>query len=399
MKTTLMPNTAERAPGAAGPTEAQRVVHLVPSLEIGGLERVVYEMVLESRALAPTVVCLTQLGALGVELQARGIPVQVLGMERGPLVTLGRLCVRLRSLRPAVLHCHNLLSHLYGGLAARLCRIPHVVLTKHGAFLPSSGFSWHLNRWLLKRSHVVAVSAEIRARMTGLIPPNGTGSLRYIPNGISLTPYSRLPDRREARRRLGWSETDYLLGMVARLSEGKDHPGLLQALQRVRQTVPQARLILVGDGPMRERIEGTIRQLELDDAVVLLGERRDIPQILAALDVFVLASESEGIPLTILEAMAADLPVLATAVGGIPEVVIPDETGLLVPPQSPQLLADAILTLLRDPNRARRMGAAGCNRVKQQFDVKKVVGSYEALYERLCVQESAAKTRTLTADS
>jgi glycosyltransferase involved in cell wall biosynthesis len=378
------------AANLAGPVQREtvrvpplRVVHLVRSLEVGGLERVVCDLVGLKQNLETNVVCLLTLGPLGEALRAQGVPVQVLGMRGGKLLTLARLAACLRSLRPQVLHCHNLIAHMYGGLVRRFCRIPHMVLTKHGAYPPTGLVTGPLNRWLLQRTHIVAVSPEIQTVMAGLRRPGVPGSLRYIPNGISLVPYADLPPRAQARSRYGWSANSFLAVIVARLNEEKNHLGLLHAFDQVRQAAPQARLIVIGDGPMRPAIEESIRQRGLTDAVELLGERHDVPDLLAAMDAFVLSSATEGIPLTVLEAMAAGLPVVATAVGGIPQVVLAEETGCLVPPGSPEALAAALGRLIDDPALAQRLGDAGRQRVQEHFSLQRMAADYESLYRQL----------------
>jgi glycosyltransferase involved in cell wall biosynthesis len=266
-----------------------------------------------------------------------------------------------------------------------------VVHTKHGRNYPDRPVAVFKN-WLAScfTDRVVPVS-EDAATVVRQIERVPGRKVRVIRNGIDL-------DRFPFVHRNGQHTGKHAVH-VARLCISKDQSTLLHAARRVLDIEPDFRLTLVGDGADREALLALKKTLGLDERVMFLGERDDVHPILAGADLFVLSSVEEGIPLTILEAMAAGLPVVATAVGGNPEVVLPNETGLLVPPQSPQMLADAILILLRDPNRARRMGAAGRNRVEQQFDVRKVVGSYEALYERLCGQESASQARPQTADS
>lgn len=380
-----MPDAPTRAIGppesafAAGDPRP-RVVHVVCSLEVGGLERVVCDLARSSKAVAPAVICLVTTGMLAEELQARAIPVRVIEMKGSRISILRRICRAVRELRPAILHCHNLLAHLHGSLAARICGVRHVILTKHGAFMPTGGLSWRLSRQLMRRSQVVAVSEEIRTLLRAVLGPKRARSVHYIPNGIALGAYRNLPAPSESRRMLGWPESGPLIGMVARLARDKGHENLLRAFHLVRQTSPESRLVLVGEGPMRRLIEDTVASMGLQGHVDLVGERRDVPQILAALDVFVLPSLSEGVPLTILEAMAAGLPVIATSVGGIPQVVLHEQTGLLVPPESPRELAAAICRLLQNADEAVRLGQKGRQRVERAFSVDQMVARYEDLY-------------------
>jgi len=353
-----------------------RVTHVVNSLEVGGLERLVHDLVLARGVEWTSVICLTTLGALGESLRASGVKVSVIGLEGGLLRAITQLCRQLRRLRPDVVHCHNMRSHLFGGLAARLCGRRGLLLTKHGGVIPESRYAVGLSRWLMRRTTVVAVSPEIEGLMRGLHPER----LVYIPNGISLSAHDRQLPRMEARQRLGWSTEGPWLGIVARLFPGKNHLALLEALRAVRRRFPATCLAIVGDGPDRRGIEDAIGRLDLKEAVAMLGERRDIPGILAALDLFVLPSDTEGMPMTLLEAMAARLPVVATCVGGVPEVVLDGQTGLLVPPRSPEALSAAIETVLSDPVMAELLGQAGRQRAEDLFDLRRTVSRYEETY-------------------
>jgi glycosyltransferase involved in cell wall biosynthesis len=193
-----------------------------------------------------------------------------------------------------------------------------------------------------------------------------------IHNGIDLTAFPTPAAPRPAKGNRAIH--------VARLNPVKDQPTLLHAARLAADAEPSFRLDLVGDGPARAELEALHRQLNLGGHVRFLGFRDDVRDLLTAADFFVLSSVSEGISLTLLEAMAMGLPVVATDVGGNREVVAEGTTGLLVPAQSPAALAEAMLGLVRDPERARRMGAAGRRRAEEKFDLRRVVREYEELY-------------------
>jgi glycosyltransferase involved in cell wall biosynthesis len=174
-----------------------------------------------------------------------------------------------------------------------------------------------------------------------------------------------------------------LLGLVARLHRQKGLGDLLAAVAWVRERVPDVRLLLIGEGELRDELEAQARALGLSGAVIFAGIRTDVAEIVAALDIFVLPSLWEGTSNAVLEAMAAGLPIVATAVGGTPEVVVDGVTGLLVPPRDPSALAGALVTLLQDADLRHRMGRAGRERVKQYFSLERMVRRTEALYEEL----------------
>jgi glycosyltransferase involved in cell wall biosynthesis len=179
-----------------------------------------------------------------------------------------------------------------------------------------------------------------------------------------------------------------LVGSVGRLHPQKDFATLLAAIAQVRKRIPTVRLLLVGDGELRDELESQSRSLGLSEIVTFAGSRTDVPEILAAVDVFTLSSLWEGMSNAALEAMAAGLPVVATAVGGTPEVVVDEVTGLLVPPHDPTSLAGALTTLLREPALRRRMGQAGRERVQEQFSVERMVCRTEALYTEMLRENS-----------
>jgi glycosyltransferase involved in cell wall biosynthesis len=270
-------------------------------------------------------------------------------------------------------------AHLYGALAARCAGIPVVVLSKHGQFFPMGIVSGRLNRRLMRKTRIVAVSEDIRREMTTWMTP-GCPPVCCIPNGISLAAYQDMPSRSAARSQLGWPVEEYLIGIVARLSDGKNHTGLLHAHKTLLGRFPRSRLIIVGEGAMRFRIEEAIAELGLSSRVELLGERHDIPQILGALDVFCLPSSTEGMPMTILEAMAARLPVVATRVGGVPDIVRNDETGLLVGAGDSGALAAALIALAGDAALRRKMGEAGRKLLEDRYSLRAALQAYEQLY-------------------
>jgi glycosyltransferase involved in cell wall biosynthesis len=357
-----------------------RVVHVVRSLEVGGLERLVCDLVLERGTSHTSVVCTTRLGPLGEGLRAEGGEVHVLENADGGARALLEMRGFLRRRQPHVVHCHNMFAHLYGGLGARLAgRIP-VVLTKHGMVVPARGLSARMNRWLVKQTAVVGVSEPICELMRRWLPRH---EVRHIPNGVRL---DGLPGVSVFDRRPGGSpeRQGYVFGMVCRLAPQKDFETLLGAFAEVVREEPKARLVIVGDGPVRREVSATVDRLGLTDHVALLGERQDVGDLLATFDAFVLSSHQEGVPMTILEAMAAGLPVIATAVGGVPSMVVDGLTGRLVPPGSPTTLRAAMSEAIRAPEQARQMGLAGRTRVEQEFDLRRVVARYEEVYLAVC---------------
>ncbi len=364
------------------------VCHVLHTLGVGGAEMLATRLARRFSGLYRTVfACLDELGTLGEELAAEGFPVHVLG--RRPGLDLGcvfRLARLLRRERVDVAHAHQYTPFFYALAARRLARHPTILFTEHGRHYPDHP-RWKrkiFNRLLLEqRDRVVGVGGAVRQ---ALIRNEGIPSHRVqvIINGIESERFAAdRSTRAEVRRELALGSDDLVLLQVARLDPLKDHATALAALSHVVHERPATHLLLAGDGPLRGEIEGRARALGLEPHVRLLGTRRDVDRLLAAADVMLLTSISEGIPLTLLEAMAAGLPVVATRVGGVGEVVEHGRTGLLVQAGDDMTLAQAVLTLADSPVLRNEMGQHGRQRMEQFFSEKRMRERYGELYREL----------------
>jgi sugar transferase (PEP-CTERM/EpsH1 system associated) len=352
------------------------VVHCIYSVAIGGQEMVVLSLVerMNRERFTPRVLCFRGGGELVPRFEAAGVAVDVLDVPTGAggLTSLAAMRRYFRQHRPAILHTHNPMPHQYGAIAATAGGVPIVVHTKHGRNQLRTVRSRLLERVAGRLTDVVvpvsADSAEV-ARTADGVPGN---RIEVIRNGIAIGP----PVVRDGAP--AWR-----IVHVARLNEVKDQPTLLRAVRLIAEAHPAVRLHLVGDGEERAALERLTDELGLREYVRFHGFHDDVRPFLVDADLFVLSSVSEGIALTLLEAMAASLPVVATDVGGNREVVVPGETGLLVPPGDPAALAEGITSLLGDPSRAAAMGRAGRARAIQEFSLDRTAAAYEALYLRL----------------
>ena len=373
-----------------GPPEPRIVAHVVLSLNVGGLERMLLRLLerIDRARYAPIVVALDEPGALSSELRALDIPLDVVRRRPGidPHV-MWEMAAYVRRERVAIVHTHNATPHLYGAVAALIARWParprpRVVHTKHGRNAPGLRRKVLLNGIASALSdRVVAVGEDTRGvivRVERVSP----AKVITIPNGIDLDEYRPGGDRALARARLGIPEAGLCVGCVARLSPEKDHATLLRAFAELRRRRPDARLALIGDGPTRAALVSLAAELGVAGAVVFAGTRSDVAELLAGLDVFAQSSLTEGLSLTLLEASAAGLPIVATRVGGNAEVVADGETGLLVPPSDPRAFADALVAVAERADRVT-MGARGRARVALRFDAAEMARRYERLYDEV----------------
>lgn len=280
----------------------------------------------------------------------------------------------LARLRPDIVHAHNP-SSLHYAVLGKLRGKTRVVMTYHGrgqrdARVPSRR-EWRRTDAVVAVSHAAAHQLNI---------PEIQQKLSVIWNGVLMAPASRPRDTVRAEFGLD----DRVIGIiVARIDGLKGHDTLLQSLSKLRTRTPII-VLIVGDGVARTRMEQMAQELQLGpEKVLFLGMRSDVPDLLAASDLFLLPSVTEGLPLSILEAMSQRLPIVATAVGGIPEIVSDGEHGLLVPAQDPQALAEAIERLVDDPSLRDALGEAAYRRVQEAFSFEAMLLKYDALYQTL----------------
>ncbi|MDD2706894.1 MAG: glycosyltransferase [Verrucomicrobiae bacterium] len=281
-----------------------------------------------------------------------------------------------------VVNTHSSRDSWLAGLAAKRAGVPLVIKTRHISARISRGW---MTRFAYQRLHdyIITTSSGIAGDM---VRYNGFAAERIssIPTGIDLRRYDPDIAPLDLRKELGLPERSQLVGMVSVLRSWKGHPDFLQAAVRVRKERPDTFFVIVGEGPRREHIEQEVLEREMEDFVFLIGYRDEIPQILKALDVFVLPSyANEGVPQALLQALAMARPVVATAVGGIPEVVRDGEQGMLCEAQNSEALAGLILKMLEDPARARAMGMAGRMVVEKEFSLDRMVGKLEDIYAQM----------------
>jgi glycosyltransferase involved in cell wall biosynthesis len=390
----------ERAPETdaaplAGAAVAARptVCHVLHTLHVGGGEMLARAFALENaQRFRPVFALLDELGDLGRDLREQGYQVEVLGRRPGFDLACARKLKRFfRTHDVRVVHAHQYGPLLYSTVARLPWRRIPILFTEHGRDYPDYR-RWKrvwANRLLLSRKdRFVAVGEYVRR---ALIDYEGLPASRVqvVHNGRDLDRYDPAhPLRGVVRAELGLAPGDFVIIQVARLNRLKDHPTALRAMRELAGRQPFARLLLVGDGEDRSELERLIDELDLRQVVRLLGSRDDVPRLLQAADAFLLTSISEGIPLTLIEAMATGLPCVATRVGGVPEVVDDGESGLLAESGNDAQLASHLNALASDALLGRRIGQTGCERVATRFGATQMHVRYRTLYEELAATSS-----------
>lgn len=365
------------------PATPPRVLQLVLSLNPGGTERLVVDLARRLHADLPTaVVCLDDAGAWAAGLEAAGIPVTALRRQAGFQPGLGgAVAAAAREHKATVMHAHHYSPFVYSALA-RL-RMPGVrlVFTEHGRLSDRgpSGKRRMVNQALRRfATNVFTVSEDVRQHL--IAEGFRAEDVGVIYNGIEVGPLPHPATRVNVRHDLEVTDADLVVGTIARLDTVKDLGTLLDATASLAGTTQPVTLVVVGDGPERASLEARAAARGIEDRVRFVGHQDDARRWLAGCDVYANSSTSEGVSLTILEAMAAGLPVVATRVGGTPEVVT-GGTGVLVPSRDPQALADAIYRLGESAALRSQLGAAGRARVLEHFTIERMVNDYRRIYE------------------
>lgn len=370
-----------------------RVLEVVGNAIVGGVERHVQALVegltaqgFRMRALCPFESPFTD------ALRASGCPVHIAMIEQSlewrSLLMAAEL---IRRHQVDLVHTHLFNATLLGSVAGTLAGVP-AVATIHGNTLLAEEAA--VAR--LTGAHLITVCTAAYGMALSLGLAEDQVSL--IPNAVDSQRFSPERDGKAFRRRIGVPEGAPLVGMVARLSPEKGPDLFVQMASAVAAARPQAHMVLVGDGPMRSQLERQVANLNLGGRLHLAGTTEDTSQVYPALDVVCLTSRMEGIPLTLLEAMASARPVVATNVGGIPELVEMGETGWLVAQGDMAAFSERVLWLLDNPERAAAMGRAGRRRVEESFDLRSQTASIAALFRRLAGNRRPQPLATLRLD-
>lgn len=373
-----------------------RVMYVVDHLEIGGAQQHLVQLLrcLDRGRFTPMVCALKMRGELRGAVEALGVPVFDGGLGRtlmgaGGARVLWRLARLLRRERVDVTHSYLFHPNVLAPIASRLAGVDAVLASKRSL----DRYPRRLPRYACRLGNALAgrimVNAEAIARFAAAEEGCPLDKTVVIPNGVREEALQAPADAAAKRRELGLPPEAPVVGAVSRLAWKKGIAHLVEAAPRLLEAVPEARVVIAGDGALRGELEAQAAALGVGERVIFLGARPDSIELMAAFDVFVLPSVIEGMSNALLEAMAVGRPVVATDVGGNPEVVVDGETGFLVSPGDPRHLASSVIKLLQAPELAAEMGAAGRRRVVARYRVDVMTRRIEDLYDALLGRKAA----------
>jgi glycosyltransferase involved in cell wall biosynthesis len=362
-----------------------RVVFLSHAFMVGGAEEMVLNLVRHlPERFEPAVVCIHDAGPIGEEIRQTGVPFRVLGLTPGILRPFDVIRLRdfLVECEPTIVHTFLLTGSLYGRFAAMMAQVPIVIGTEVNIYERKRLAHAMAERWLMRRTDAVVASAESVREFYIKQVQADPEKVGVIYNAVDWSQLQTTMTPVEFRAAVGAPTDAPVAGIIARLTEQKAHRVLFDAMAH-HPGLSRLHLLVVGDGELRDDLRRRVETLGLQARVHFLGARRDLGNVLAAIDIFVMPSFWEGLPLSMVLAMGAGLPVVATRVAGIPEVVEDGVSGLLVPPGDTAALGDALARVINDDTLSVLMGQAARAYVRPRFGVDGYVASVTALYDRL----------------
>ena len=366
---------------------------VISNLRAGGAERMFIELLLRLKeSFNVSVACIRDKGELAPLLEDKSIKVHI-SYFKGRLdpKSLFNLASLLKRENIHIVHTHMYRPNISGAIGAFIARVPVIVSHVHTVH------QWDTKRQIFMdkittgmKDKIIALSEEVKKAYTEKVNANPE-KVRVIYNGVDSQIYRADKSQSELRENFNIKNRSPVIGIIGRLAPEKDHITFLEAADIVSKACPEACFLIVGKGPEEENIRSCVERLNLADKVIVAGYRKDIPEVLNILDIFVISSVREGFSLAILEAMAAGKPVIATDVGGNREAVIDGETGFIVPQKKPLLMASKILNLISNPELRAMMGEKGYQRVVKKFSIGNMLTETSELYSEILDKKGIKK--------
>jgi len=357
------------------------VVHINTARSWGGGEVQTYYLIkgLRDQGIENTLVAQPN-SPLAAKASKDGIAIKEIPMKgEWDIIAILRIRQLLRRIQPDILHLHTSHAHALGLLAGRLAKVKRILVTRRmdcSIREPLSRIKYNTV------DKIAAISKSVRQALITSGVKESKVTVIY-----SAVEYPPPPPKTDLRQQLALTKQHRVLGTVANLVKVKGHKYLVEAMLKVKQKFPETKLLLVGEGPLRGKLERLTKAFDLQNEIIFLGFRRDIPEILATLDIFVSVSVKEGLGVSLLEASSYGVPIVAGNVGGIPEIVQDGVTGFLVPPRDSEALAEKIIHVLDHPQEARKMGENAREKIKNHFSVQDMTRSYTRLYQSMNNEE------------
>ena len=373
-----------------------KTAHITLSMGVGGIENCILNIVgtLNQNAYSSTVICLDSGGALLESVKDLGIKTFIAGRKPGTdMQLIFRLARYFRRHRFHIIHTHNQAAHFYGGIAARVAGVPIVITTEHSRHNIDVSHRRILEKKILFRltDQWVLVSDELyhHSLVSDKLQPD---KCKVIVNGIDIEKYNKnktdtIALSEAKKQEIGLPRSAKIIIMVARLHPIKNHLLLLEAFALLKDTFPDANIVLAGDGECYELLKNKAGQLDIQEKVFFLGNRQDIAELLHISDVFVLCSLSEGLPLSLLEAAAASVPVVITQSANKSGFIENKGNGTVVN-NSPEALAEALGNILKNPDNFQYQVANGFERIKENYAITSMVNQYDQLYRELSIKKN-----------
>ena len=362
-----------------------RLMIITHDLAIGGLQQVVVNIckTINRERFDVSVLCLRALGEFTPEIEAMGIKVFFIPQKKGTdYFSFLKVAKILNAQRIEIIHTHNTQPFVDGTMAALMTGVKTIVHTDHARVFPDK-IRYMVAEWLMSlfAYKVIGVSDHTSQNLRKYLKISPK-KIRTVPNGINRSKYRTQIDKDKMKKKLGINGDGPIIGTMGRLVMEKGITYLLKAMQKVIMEFPNIQLLIVGDGAMKPYLEREAVDLGVHSNVIFTGSRLDVPELLNLFDLFVLSSISEGLPMVLLEAMAAECSIVATGVGGVPIAIKNGENGSLVSPKNPEMLASTIIALLKDKRLRDKYATNGYKIFKENYDARIMTKQYEELYMR-----------------